>query len=412
MKARSLLPVVLGALASLPALVAVACSATGSNTTKGAGADGQGASGSGANGQGAGNIGFDAGEGGNSFGDAACGSTTTANQVPGSLLIVLDRSGSMSGGDGQPDKWGPTKNALKSMMAGADDNLSVGLSPFPKGDFDDGALVAACGLGFSSPQCQALMADGGCQDVYTTPAVPVGPLSTTEAQIAGWLDANGPSGNTPTFRALEAAYAHLGSLTGEGERFVLLVTDGEPTTYQPATGSGMFGIPESNIECKELSDIEAAALAAASGTPSIKTFVIGSPGSEGAADFLSQVAVNGQTAELGCDPSTGQCHFQIGTANFEQDLAAALALITGTINDCVFQLPTGDEIDPGQVNVKITTSDGSTIDVYKDTSHQDGWDYGNLAQTQIVLYGPACEAFKNGEDTKIDIVLGCQTVTK
>jgi len=405
MKLRSVF--VVAGLSLVPMVIAAACSATGGNGNT---AGGGGSAANGGNGGSGNGIGF-GGNGGANFGDANCGSKTFANQVPGSILVVLDRSGSMAGGDGQPDKWGPTVAALKSMMAQADPTLEMGVLPFAEGNFDDGAL-AACALNPSSPQCAAIMADGGCTDVADVPVVPVGPLSQTEGPISAWLDANGPQGNTPTLWALKKGYAYLDGYQAAGEKYALLITDGEPNTYAPAMQIGPFSFPETNVECKTEADIEAEALAAwnASG---IRTFVIGSPGSEGGADFLSQVAINGQTPkDPNCSAAAGDCHYQIGTADFQADLEDVLNTIAGKITDCLFEIPMGNEmVDPDQVNVVVETGNGPE-QLYKDPSHMDGWDYANAAQTQIILYGPACEAFKNGVGNQVSIILGCQTVVK
>ena len=390
----------------------VACGATGQSPTGGGGDGGAGASnvgGSGANGNG----GDDLVGGGNTTGtiSESCGASTFANQVPGSILVVLDKSGSMSGGDGQPDKWGPSVDALKFMMSGASPELGMGLLPFPEGKFDDSGLVG-CAFDPSSPACQAIFADGGCKDVATTPVVPVGPLSQTQGPIASWLDSHGPGGGTPTLWALKNAYAYMQSFQAPGERFVLLITDGEPNTYQPAMMVGGFGFPESNVECKTLPAIEAEALAAAAGAPKVKTFVIGSPGSEPAGSFLSQIAINGETKKSDtCSAGAKDCHYQIGKANFQQDLEMALADIAGKLSECVFELPQGENVDPDYVNVNLE-SGGATTQLYKDVAHQDGWDYTDGTQTKVELFGPACEKFKAEQGAKVSIILGCETIVK
>ncbi len=340
----------------------------------------------------------------------SCGASSFANQVPGSILVVFDKSGSMSGGSGSPDKWGPSVAAVKTMMSSASPELGMGLLPFPEGKFDDSGL-ALC-FDPSTPQCAALYADGGCEDVAMTPVVAVGPLSTTQMQIAAWLDGNSPGGNTPTLTALKNAYAYMQAADVPGQRFVLLMTDGEPTTHQPATGFGMFMIPESNIKCGELADIEAATLAAASAPTAVKTFVIGSPGSEGASDFLSQLAINGGTPKSpNCSAGAGDCHYQIGVGNFAQDLQAALDEIAGKLSECVFAIPDGENADPDYVNVELEKN-GVTTPLYKDTSHADGWDYTDDTHTKVELFGPSCEEFKATAGAKVSIVLGCKTIAK
>ena len=405
LRPRSLGPIVLFAA---PLLVA-ACAATSDNefdagSTQGAGPGG--ATGAG------GNILDPDASTGSSFGDANCGASTYANAVPASILVVLDRSGSMAGGDGQPDKWGPAVSAMNAMMAGASPDLNVGLLPFPAGNFDDSGLVG-CTLNPSTPQCAAIFADGGCKDVDAAPVVAVGPLTSTQAPISSWLAANGPSGGTPTLYALKTGYTIMRDLPIEGERYVLLMTDGEPNVHTPAQMLGPLTIPESNIECGQLPDIEAEALSASGGSPSVKTFVIGSPGSEPAGQFLSQVALNGLTPKSpNCNPAAKDCHYQIGQTNYQADLQAALDKITGTISDCIFEIPQGtDMVDPDKVNVVVETS-GGTIETYKDPSHQDGWDYTDSSHTTVQLYGPACEAYKAEKGSKVSILLGCETVVK
>lgn len=402
--------VALSVLAAAALTSAVACSASNNATTSNAGGGGNGGDGSGNSGN-AGGDDLVGGSNGTGTISETCGASTFANQVPGSILIVLDKSGSMSGGDGQPDKWGPTVTAINAMMALSSPDLGMGLLPFPEGKFDDSGLVS-CALNPSSPQCAAIFADGGCQDIAMTPVVPVGPLSQTQAQIAGWLDANGPGGNTPTLWALKRAYAYMSTVDVPGERFVLLITDGIPTTYTPAMGIPGFMFPESNIECKDLADIEAEALAAAAGAPKLKTFVIGSPGSEGAADFLSQVAINGETPKSpGCSAAAGDCHYQIGKANFQQELEMALADISGKLSECVFEIPDGENADPDYVNVELQT-EGMKTPLYKDVAHADGWDYTDDTHTKVELFGPACEQFKAEKGAQVSIILGCKTEVK
>ena len=391
-------------LAVATCVSALACSAN-KQTTSGGGSGG----GTAGSGQGAGNIGGDNLGGTNNTGTITenCGESSYANQVPGSILVVLDKSGSMSGGDGAPDKWAPTKDALKLMMGAASPELGMGLLPFPEGKFDDSGLVF-CVLNPNTPDCMMLFADGGCEDVAMTPVVPMGPLSATKPQIEQWLDANNPGGNTPTLTALKRAYAYMQTVDVPGERFVLLITDGEPTTHTPA----MLGLPESNLACKDLVDIEAETLNAAAGTPKIKTFVIGSPGSEGASDFLSQLAINGETQKAAnCSAAAGDCHYQIGKANFAQDLQAALDDIAGKLSECVFEIPNGENADPDYVNV-VLEDNGMSTQLYKDTAHQDGWDYTDDSHTKVELYGPSCDQFKASKGAKVSILLGCKTIAK
>jgi hypothetical protein len=409
---------VLHLLAAASLLSVVACSANSQNTLADNG--GSGGSGNGGGGSSGGSGGEDtiAGSGGSTGStiSESCGSSTFANQVPGSILVVLDKSGSMGGGNGVADKWGPTVQAVKAMMSAAGPDLGMGLLPFPEGKFDDSGLVT-CTFDPSTPQCAALFADGGCEDIATTPVVAVAPLATSMGPITSWLDSNGPGGGTPTLGALKNAYEAMRNVDVPGERFVLLLTDGEPTTHQPEQSLMVPGFPpivtpESNVLCGDLPDIEAEATAAAMGTPKVKTFVIGSPGSESAGSFLSQLAINGETQKsANCSAGAKNCHYQIGQANYQQELEAVLADIAGKLSECVFEIPDGENADPDYVNVNVETGGGKT-QLYKDPAHADGWDYTDDGHTKVELFGPACEKFKAQKDAQVSIILGCKTEVK
>ncbi len=384
--------------------LAAACSATSKSELEEGSGSGQGANGTTSS---TASLGV-GGTTSSGFGEE-CGKTTFGNQVPGALLVVFDQSGSMEDPPsmGGTSKWHSSVLAMKAMVNAADPALEIGLLPFPAGKFDSSKL-ALCLLNAAAPGCPELLADAGCSDVSTTPDVPIAPLQQNAPALVSWLDQNSPNGGTPTLFALKHGYDIVRDYPAKGQRFVLLVTDGEPNVATPA----MFPFPAMSTLCGSEADIEKTALDAFNGTPSVATFVIGSPGSEGGKDFLSRVAQNGGTAkDPACSPAAGNCHYQIGTADFEKELADVLSQIAGVVSDCIFDMPEGEDIDPNLVNVTIETGDGPK-QVFKDPSHVDGWDYSDGAQSQIKLYGPACELYKAQEGNTITIVLGCETILK
>jgi hypothetical protein len=339
--------------------------------------------------------------------DAACAAATyTGKKIPASLLVLLDRSASMQ----DMGKWDGAVSALTSALTSADDALPVGLLFFPEGKFDSSGL-AACALNPAAPGCAALYADSGCKDIKTTPDVAVAPLSSSRAPINSKLASTSPTGDTtPTRWGLKNAWAIMSKIESKGDRFVVLVTDGEPTTHQPKTVVGPLMIPESAIECSDEKTIEDETLAAATMSTPVKTFVIGAPGSEKGSAFLSQVAINGKTQRSPtCSPSKGDCHYQIGSASFSTDLAKALEEITGKIATCIFEVPSGTDVDPAKVNVTV---DGMSL--YRDDTHGDGWDYTDASKTKIELHGPACDKVKAGASAgvAVKILLGCKTLVR
>jgi hypothetical protein len=337
--------------------------------------------------------------------DAACASATfTGKKIPASLLVLLDRSGSMA----KDGKWTAAVSALKGALSKSDNDLPVGLLFYPEGKFDSSKL-AACTFNPAAAGCAEAYADSGCKDIKTTPDVLVDVLTKTRTVINSKLDATDPNGDTtPTRWALKNSWAYMATLAAKADRYVVLVTDGEPTTYQAKMTVGSFTIPESALECKDKPTIEAEAAAASAGTPPVKTFVIGAPGSESAAPHLSKIAVNGKTRRTPtCDPSK-DCHYQIGSGSFGADLEKALAEITGKIATCIFEVPTGTDVDPNRVNVSVDMKDA-----YRDESHADGWDYTDATKTRIEVFGPMCDQIKSNPSTvTVKILLGCKTRVK
>ncbi len=380
-----------------------ACSATSGNKLPGSSESSGSFSGTGA-GMSAGS-GLGVGGASSTGSEMQCGKSTIGNEIPGALLLLLDKSGSMGdspGGNGGPSKWDATVSAVKKMLTLASPSLQVGLLPFPEGNFNDSG-AGLCLLNASAPGCAALLADFGCTDIAKLPVVPIQPLTENAPAIASWLNQNDPKGGTPTFHALKNAYAIVKAFNTPGQRFVLLITDGVPNTAEPA----FFPLPAMQTACGDLGAIENEALVASNGSPPVNTFVIGSPGSEDAKESLSKLALNGKTPKSpNCSPSAGDCHYQIGTANFEKELSEVLSAIAGSVADCVFKMPDGQDVDPNLVNVTVDTPMGPA-EVLKDASHVDGWDYTDASQSKIQLFGPSCDTYKAAKGTTITIILGC-----
>jgi hypothetical protein len=335
--------------------------------------------------------------------DAACGKATYDGlRVPANLLVLFDRSASMQ----KDSKWDNATAAINGAFATADDKLGVGLLLFPAGKFK---LSTTCTLNPAAAGCAAQWADGGCKDIDTTPNVLVDLLSKTRPQISSVLAGTGPNGdNTPTRWALKNAWAYMQKLTVPGDRYVVLVTDGLPTTHQAKTSAGGITIPESNIECADETTMEAETSAASAGSPAVKTFVIGVPGTETGTTFLSSIALNGKTAKPGCTVSKGDCHYQIGSTSFQKDLQDVLTDIAGKVASCIFQVPIGTDVQPGYINVSVDTGAGlQPID--QDPAHTNGWDYTDATQSHVEIYGPVCDAIKAQKVSNVKILAGCKT---
>ncbi|WP_129669827.1 vWA domain-containing protein [Phytoactinopolyspora endophytica] len=129
-------------------------------------------------------------------------STQPSDNEMGSLMLVLDSSGSME----EPDASGTTRieaarTALHSVVDDLPDEATVGMRVF-------GASV------FSRSDA------GACEDSQLVVPIDTGNQSDLKAAI----DEYEPYGETPISYALEEAAADLGD---EGQRTILLVSDGE-----------------------------------------------------------------------------------------------------------------------------------------------------------------------------------------
>jgi hypothetical protein len=161
----------------------------------------------------------------------------------------------------------------------------------------------------------------------------------------------------------------------------------------------------------------------------VRTFVVGSPGSDPARGFLSELAFQGGTARSqGCKhdrtSSDGDCHFDMTTSqNFAGDLASALKSISGSALSCQFSVPTAlDASGSANVNVQFTAgSGGSPACIARDDakaceSGANGWQFakqpdGKDDLTKVVLCGSACDMVKKDPGARVDVLVGCQSIT-
>ncbi len=341
----------------------------------------------------------------NAIFESGCATATAKAELPAvNLLFVLDRSASMLCNPPPttasaaceatptradlvlPSKWEITKGALKSAIRALPPQTVVGISYFSNDD--------ACG-------------------VHARPRIALATLAPSQvAAVEASLNNIEPSGATPLVGATILAYRHLheAALSGRirGERFVVLLTDGEQ--------SEACSDPErcdSAQSCTDLLVNEEVGKASGPGVE-IRTFAIGVPGSEPARGVLSRIAERGGTAAPGCDADAGTCHFDMSEeTDLASGLASALAQIVGLALRCELPLPVGaDAVDPDRVNVVYSSSLGVQPRVIPrdDQSACDqganGWQYSESAGS-IQLCGAACEDARHDPAGRMDVVLGC-----
>jgi hypothetical protein len=291
-----------------------------------------------------------------------CGnSAKNMTQVPADLLLVLDRSGSMTndiasdnpcttGSTTCAERWSTMIQAMRIVLAGSPASINWGLKFFssPSWTGEQGTTPKGCVV---LPEME----------------VPIG-TGNSEA-IVGSIAAAIPNYNTPTRAAIDTASAYLTKLSDGRSKYILLATDGEPN----CAAAGPY--PTSDDREATLRSIAAAKAAG------IATYVIGVGPT---ADKLTEMAVKG---------GTGQFYPAVSP----QALIAALQAIVGSIASCVYTMSSTPP-DPNNLGVYLN----------KDLVAQsptDGWTLSS--PDAVTFHGPTCDRIKAGLYTDVQVLFGC-----
>jgi len=328
-------------------------------------------------------IGFD--------GQACAGQTAGTEVAPSVLQLLVDTSGSMNqDAPGRGSKWVQTRSAVLNAIDGMPGDTSVGVVFYP-----------------NVPGNTAMP----CFDQQTAVGLARLDAAGQRQQIRRAFGNQDPDGGTPTHDAYAYAVNQLASSSAVGSRYLVLITDGIPTYKLGCDISGRQG-NENAVDASPLVDEAARALARG-----VRTFVIGSPGSDGARESLSRMAEAGGTAQAGCfHTGPNFCHFDMTQAS---DLASgldnALTAISGLALSCSYPIPDaplGAVLDPTKVNLLFTPAGGQlqVIGQSPNGSCTEGWQYSD-DQSQIRLCGSTCETIRNSEGT-LDLQFGCSTIVR
>jgi hypothetical protein len=326
-------------------------------------------------------VGFD--------GQACAGQTAGTEVAPSVLQFLVDTSGSMNqDAPGRGSKWVQTRRALLDALDGMPGDTSVGVVFYP-----------------NVPGNTAMP----CFDRRTAVGLQQLDAPQQRQRIRQAFNNQNPDGGTPTHDAYDYAVQELQASTAVGQRFVVLITDGIPTYTLGCDISSRRG-NDNEVDSAPL--VAAAADAQAAG---VRTFVIGSPGSEGARESLSRMAEAGGTARAGCSHSgPDYCHFDMTQQNdLAAGLADALSAIAGLALSCSYDIPApprGAMLDPKKVNVLFTGAGGEPelIGQSANGSCSDGWQY-SPDQTRIQLCGATCERVRTSQDGGLSLQFGCST---
>jgi hypothetical protein len=292
-----------------------------------------------------------------------------AEPVPGYLIFMFDRSGSMKYNPSPNPKWDSCKAGLETFFADTQSKgLYASMQVFP----------------YSHNECS--------EATYETPLVPVTALPDTSTKFKTALDANGPDASygTPTLPAFKGAMTYAeqvkAGLSNGGKVAVVLVTDGEPNDCSSSA---------KNVGAE-----------AAKWATDIPTYVIGVGG---ALTNLNVIAQGGGTNKAILVDTTNP-------QSITKDFLAAVAQIKSMALACDYKIPSappGMTLDPNQVNVVYTPTGAAkqTLSYNKDCGGTaTGWHYDNPTHpTKIEMCPDSCTAVNSGTGGRVDIVLGCST---
>jgi len=386
----------------------------------------------------------DAGDGGTTFQDGSLPDGTPscatgvyqAKQEPAAMLVLLQRSGSMS----QSNKWAFAAQAIvQALDQNVFDTMTLGLMAAPSSKVQGPQCVlnlqVACGVP-AFPQVDLQLA---------------GPIKSTNPagvrhDIKAWLTNNAPDvsagqGN-PLYDAIQSGIGTLQGWQGPGKRILFVVTDGAISCtslsnrpgYTDGNGCPDWENPNNIITLVNQANTNQS-------TP-IDTFIVGVPGSDSydatghnyppyhMRAALSDIAYAGSPnnvpptcthtnpfQQTDPDPSVS-CHFDMTQSFTVQEVADAIAQVRGKVLGCIFDLPTPEAgtVALDQVNVSYTVNGGSENDLYKrasqneDCSQNGCWDY--TTDDKVELFGKACDDVENATDAEVQITVGCQTIVK
>lgn len=306
--------------------------------------------------------------------DVNCGALgKDAARLAPNIVILMDVSRSMNESAdltcrmncGANSKWSQMAEAISSVVTTTDTTVNWGLKFFPED------TACAVGPGAQVPVGQAKGAD-------------------ITAAIADRTDAMGNvvrGGNTPTRAGVNAAAAYLTELAEPNPKAILLATDGLPSCDPNAPMGPTVAEADGTVTAIETAF-----------TAGVPTFVVGVATST---DPMADTTMS-RAAVAGGHPRSGMPSYY-SVAN-TADLVAALGDIIGIVATCTFQVGPAPN---NQTSVDHIDVYGDGMEIERDTTRADGWDYTDASHQAIEVFGPTCEAIKSATITNVTVTFRC-----
>lgn len=310
------------------------------------------------------------------------GSDLDIARVIPDILILLDRSLSMSSTPPSPPLWDTIRPAIVTVTEPPmDEGIWFGLMTFPGPDCTR-----------SGPMCT----EPDSSDVL----VPVGPGS--HGDISTELDRLNTCGATPIAMSLQSAGAYLETLTDGHPKYILLATDGAPNCNDSLDGDTCTCTVESGCASNDefcLDDERTNGVLDDLCAGGISTFVLGMGGAAEWASVMSAMAEHGCTEDY-------------YPADDPDSIADALDAITGSVVTCQFELVCADIPDLGKVNFYY---EPGHVVIPRDEGRTSGWDWVDFCDPgdttgMVEFFGEYCDGIMDRTYDAITAEFGCPTV--
>jgi von Willebrand factor type A domain len=292
-----------------------------------------------------------------------CGKYEYTKVAP-NVMILLDRSGSMSSDAGGQPRWTAAKAAIQTVTQAYDADIRFGLSTYSAclpGGCAAGSIVVPIAPNNASA-VNGFLADKLAQG-----------SSNGQNQASGGIQylCNSGDPETSTGKSLNALVGESTLQDNTRGNAVLLLTDGAESGQCVSNGI----------------DGPAGAAALLGQAPSVQTFVVGLGVNAASVDAIAQAGGTGQSV----------------SANNQAELTAALDSIALSISSCNFALGTTPP-DPTKLNVYFNGDPSGVPE-----NGTDGWSYDPATNT-IHFNGSSCDQIKNQQVTSIVVGYGCPGV--
>lgn len=305
---------------------------------------------------------------------------------PGNVLIVYDRSTSMTADWNGTPKYIAASDALVAALTPLQANLTVGGVFFPSVTAGDMNCPMGCNVAdpfhwIPGPQACCLNNVANACSVTTIDQPDQLDFMAGDAFIAGFpmRSQEGLGNGTPLGQGIARAAEAISGRMFTDPLAVIVMTDGEP-----------------NCDTDPQAVVDQVTGWAASFIP---TYVVGLPGAQPAADFLNQVATAGGTGQY-IDPANPQ--------ELEERLRAAISTtVRAGFDSCTFKLDPVAEA-PEKLHL-IITQEGAESDVPRNWSPTATWKI-NDEGSQVDLEGQLCDMAKDGTLEGLRFVYGCVDV--